>query len=181
MTDTGEGIAADVQRSIFEPFYPSKPQGTSTSLGLPYSLGIVGAHGGHLELVEASSECSAFAVTPKPVGEAPAIAGIGADTNYSAASKSDISISGDGRLALLWRQVDGRGLLHMSRRVGESRSMPVALPSNVNVGPFNFKPALTDGKRLTYASTRGRDDQPASMADGNEVSTRDLFASVGPQ
>lgn len=85
----------------------------------------------------------------------------------SAASESDFTLSRDGNTALFWRQVGERGLLHASHRVADGTwSAPEPLPDSINVGPFNFTPALSpDGERLTFASTRLRESQPAGMAD----------------
>jgi hypothetical protein len=85
----------------------------------------------------------------------------------SAASESDFTLSRDGKTALFWRQVGERGLLHVARRGGDGAwSDPQPLPESINVGPFNFTPALSaDGKRLTFASTRLRSGQAAGMAD----------------
>lgn len=44
------------------------------------------------------------------------------------------------------------------------------LPNSHNIGPFNFTPALSsDGRRMTFASTRRRAGQEAGMADLYEV------------
>jgi len=89
------------------------------------------------------------------------------DPINSTASESDFTLSRDGRLALFWRQVDGRGLIHVARRAADGGwSEPRPLPDGVNVGPFNFTPALSaDGRRLTFASTRLREGQAEGMAD----------------
>lgn len=89
----------------------------------------------------------------------------------SAASESDFTLSRDGRLALFWRMVDGRGLIHFATRGADGRWLnPVALTDDVNAGPFNFTPALTrDGKRLSFASTFERQGQANGMADIFEV------------
>lgn len=71
VTDSGLGIAPDIQHRIFEPFYTTKPQGSGTGIGLSYSLGVVEAHGGRLELVRSSAEGSAFAVKLPPAKALP--------------------------------------------------------------------------------------------------------------
>ena len=74
----------------------------------------------------------------------------------SAASEGDFTLSRDGRLALFWRQVGERGLLHVSRRTANGGwTTPRALPDSINVGAFNFTPALNpSGTRLTFAAIR---------------------------
>jgi PAS domain S-box-containing protein len=65
--DNGPGIDPAVRARIFDPFYTTKEVGSGTGLGLSYSLGIVEAHGGRLEL-EPSEAGSVFALT-LPVSE----------------------------------------------------------------------------------------------------------------
>jgi signal transduction histidine kinase len=48
VTDTGPGVRADVQASLFTPYVTTKPDGTG--LGLSLSRSIIEAHGGRLVL-----------------------------------------------------------------------------------------------------------------------------------
>jgi len=48
MTDNGTGMEPDKLKSVFEPFYTTKPGGTG--LGLPIAQRIVAEHGGRLLL-----------------------------------------------------------------------------------------------------------------------------------
>lgn len=84
----------------------------------------------------------------------------------SAASESDFTLSRDGRTAIFWRMVGDRGLLHRSELKAGGWSEPQAFSDSINLGPFNFTPALSaDGSRLTFASTRPRQGQEAGLAD----------------
>jgi CheY-like chemotaxis protein len=71
--DTGCGMAPDVQRRIFEPYFTTKARGKGTGLGLSVTQGIVAALGGEVRVRSAPSQGSTFEVLlPKvgrPVGE----------------------------------------------------------------------------------------------------------------
>ena len=48
--DSGPGIPAELQASVLEPFFTTKPAGHGTGLGLPIARNIVERHGGTLQL-----------------------------------------------------------------------------------------------------------------------------------
>jgi two-component system cell cycle sensor histidine kinase/response regulator CckA len=56
VSDTGEGIAADVLPRVFDPFFTTKPIGVGTGLGLFVCQGIVTSHGGTLHVQSAVGE-----------------------------------------------------------------------------------------------------------------------------
>ena len=53
VTDTGSGIALEVQTKIFEPFFTTKPDGKGTGLGLSIVQGIAENHGGTITVQSA--------------------------------------------------------------------------------------------------------------------------------
>ena len=53
LTDDGPGIAPEVQRRMFEPFYSTKDVGKGTGMGLAIVHGIVHDYGGHLTVTTA--------------------------------------------------------------------------------------------------------------------------------
>jgi two-component system NtrC family sensor kinase len=48
--DTGNGMAAEVRRRLFEPFFTTRPEGHATGLGMSVSYGIIQAHGGTIDV-----------------------------------------------------------------------------------------------------------------------------------
>jgi Tol biopolymer transport system component len=81
-------------------------------------------------------------------------------------SESDFTLSPDGKSAMFWRSLEGRGTIHIAYADGRGWSEPVPLPARLNVGPFNFTPSFSgDGRRVRYASTIEREGQPSGLAD----------------
>ncbi|HWT11526.1 MAG TPA: ATP-binding protein [Allosphingosinicella sp.] len=61
--DNGPGVPLEIRRRVFEPFFTTKPEGAGTGVGLSFSLGLVEAHGGRLELVDVPGGGACFRVT----------------------------------------------------------------------------------------------------------------------
>ncbi len=58
--DSGQGIAPDAMKRIWEPFYTTKPVGKGTGLGLAVSVSIMDQHKGYLEAHSTPGKGSAF-------------------------------------------------------------------------------------------------------------------------
>jgi len=59
----GEGMAADVVKKIFDPFFTLKETGKGTRLGLSIVHGIVAEHGGRIEVHSSPLEGTEFVLT----------------------------------------------------------------------------------------------------------------------
>ena len=62
VADTGTGMAPDVKRHIFEPFYSTKPSGKGTGLGLAICKEIARALKGRIDVESEPGKGSAFTV-----------------------------------------------------------------------------------------------------------------------
>ena len=63
ISDTGPGIAPDVQERIFEPFFTTKPVGAGTGLGLAIAYGVVQAHQGTLMVTNREQGGAQFTIS----------------------------------------------------------------------------------------------------------------------
>ena len=73
VSDTGSGIAPEIQASIFDPFFTTKEPGRGTGLGLSTVYGIVKQAGGQIEVDSAPERGSVFRVyLPQLTASAPA-------------------------------------------------------------------------------------------------------------
>ncbi len=62
VSDTGQGIEADVLPRIFEPFFTTKPAGKGTGLGLSTVVAIARGHGGFVEVRSVRGQGATFSV-----------------------------------------------------------------------------------------------------------------------
>ena len=62
VADTGEGIAEDLLKKIWEPYFTMKPSGVGTGLGLPTVAKIIKAHNGFIHTRSAPGEGTTFAI-----------------------------------------------------------------------------------------------------------------------
>jgi PAS domain S-box-containing protein len=62
VSDTGTGMAPEIQDRIFEPFFTTKEQGKGTGLGLSTALAIVKSHGGFVNYYSEVGKGSVFRV-----------------------------------------------------------------------------------------------------------------------
>jgi two-component system NtrC family sensor kinase len=73
VTNTGPGIAPEIQARIFEPFFTTKPVGVGTGLGLSLCQGIVESHAGSIWAESPPGQGAVF-VVELPVEVAPVTA-----------------------------------------------------------------------------------------------------------
>jgi signal transduction histidine kinase len=74
ISDTGSGIAPEVLRHLFTPFYTTKPLGVGTGLGLAISHRIVTNLGGAIDVESTPGRGTTFRITLPSADDAPVVA-----------------------------------------------------------------------------------------------------------
>jgi PAS domain S-box-containing protein len=80
ITDTGNGIAPEIQERIFDPFFTTKETGKGTGMGLAIVHGIITGSGGFITLVSTPDKGSVFYIHLPVVAETSAIVNETAET-----------------------------------------------------------------------------------------------------
>ncbi len=133
VTDTGSGMAPDVQARIFEPFFTTKPVGSGTGLGLSTVYGIVRQTGGFIKVDSSVGMGTVFTIyLPRlaPVEEGPTLA-VSRDAPVVEAAP-DTTSGGRGAILLVEdedpvRAFAARTLRSKGYQVIEARSAEAAL------------------------------------------------------
>jgi C4-dicarboxylate-specific signal transduction histidine kinase len=73
VSDTGPGIAPEIEARVFDPFFTTKEVGSGTGLGLSITYSIVKEHGGEISVSSLPGKGATFEIElPAAVGELPA-------------------------------------------------------------------------------------------------------------
>lgn len=95
VTDTGEGMSAEVRNRIFEPFFTTKPQGKGTGLGLSTVQMIMKHHQGFVDVDSEPGRGTTFDVCFPSVGAIPAANTAQTSTQHPSGNGEEILVVDD--------------------------------------------------------------------------------------
>ncbi len=181
VSDTGTGIAPEIQDRIFEPYFTTKARGKGTGLGLAVAHGIVRSLGGELTVRSLPGRGSTFDVL-LPEAEDHAGAGTAAHAAPPRGQGQRILVVDDEPAI---REVLRRMLVSLGYRVSSFSTAADALstlsvdPARVDAAIFDYSMPGTGGIELAQRALAIRPDLPVLLATGfaedlNEESARML-------
>ena len=174
VTDNGHGIAPDILKRIFEPYFTTKKKGEGTGMGLAVIHGIVKSHDGEITVYSEPGKGTVFHVLLPTVKEN---ADIQADSGeFIPAGKSEHILFVDDEKLLV--EVGKRLLQRLGYRVTAKSSSREALDA-FRASPGDFHMVITDltmpyltGIDLTKEIRKLRPDIPIILCTGySEVVT----------
>jgi signal transduction histidine kinase len=90
MTDTGQGMTAEVRRKAFEPFFTTKAAGKGTGLGLSQVYGFIKQSGGHVDIEsEVGKGTTVRIYLPRADGEPAAVDAVRPDRTRHGVPRGD--------------------------------------------------------------------------------------------
>ncbi|MGX9142711.1 CHASE3 domain-containing protein [Mesorhizobium sp. 128a] len=99
VSDTGEGMPADVMAKAFEPFFTTKPVNKGTGLGLSQVFGFVKQSGGHVKIYSEPGEGTTIKIyLPRFFGAEEAVLPTGRGDNPAAVTETILVVEDDARV-----------------------------------------------------------------------------------
>ncbi|MGX5840149.1 CHASE3 domain-containing protein [Mesorhizobium sp. ArgA1] len=99
VSDTGEGMPADVMAKAFEPFFTTKPVNKGTGLGLSQVFGFVKQSGGHVKIYSEPGEGTTIKIyLPRFFGTEEAVLPTGRGDNPAAITETILVVEDDARV-----------------------------------------------------------------------------------
>jgi PAS domain S-box-containing protein len=167
VSDTGQGMTADLKERIFDPFFTTKERGKGTGMGLSVVHGIVKSHGGTITVKSAPGKGTTFEVL-LPVSQDIAKPTTDAGAELPTGNEHILLIDDEKTLVDLGRQ--------MLKRLGysvESRTSSIEALELFKTHPEKFDLVITDmtmpnltGEKLAHELMRIRSDIPVILCTG---------------
>lgn len=130
VSDTGQGMPADVLDRAFDPFFTTKATGKGTGLGLSMVYGVARQSGGRAAIESTVGRGTKVSILLRLVDGAPALSPVADDDTTAEEARTILLVDDDD----LVRQVSAGMLASLGHRVIEAASGPQAL-DRLDVGP----------------------------------------------
>jgi PAS domain S-box-containing protein len=139
VSDTGAGIAPEIQHRIFDPYFTTKEQGKGTGLGLSVVHGIVKSHDGFIMLESEAGKGSRFQIFLPLVAEGAPPEAPASPATLPGGSETLLVVDDEKALVDMTAQ--------MLRRMGytvETRTSPIEAIEAFSAGPGRYDAVITD-------------------------------------
>ena len=182
ISDTGNGISADLMGKIFEPYFTTKEKGKGTGLGLAVAYGIIHEHKGTIKVESEIRKGSTFTVYLPIMEKWDGAESIDTDEKWVGGNERILLVDDDESVATLEKQM----LERMGYKV-TSRLHSIEALEAFRSSPYTFDLVLTDmsmpkmtGVQLAEALLSIRPDTPIIICTGfSEHLTKEKMASFG--
>ncbi len=185
VTDTGVGMAPEVQAHIFEPFFTTKQAAGGTGLGLAVVYGIISSHFGYIDVESEPGRGTTFNIylplTSAKAGMPPAAAQVG---EFPSGHESVLIVEDEPSLRNLLAEVLAqRGYAVKTAGDGqEAIDMLMSGRAACELMLLDFDLPVVDGLGVLKAARHARPEMKVVVISGNlNPAARREFAALGQQ
>ncbi len=149
VTDNGPGIPAEIRSRIFEPFFTTKPVGMGTGVGLSLCHGIVSAHDGEIQAMDAPDGGARIVIRlPPGTMTVAAVSAQPEEAPLPATDKRVLIIDDEPEIAELLAEILDRAGYHTTRAASGHQALGLLAAQSFDVIVSDLRMPDLDGPGL---------------------------------
>lgn len=182
VSDTGHGMAPDIQDKIFDPYFTTKEKGKGTGLGLAVVHGIVSEHGGRIEIFSEVGEGTTFHVYLPLMEQMADSNPIDLEADLPGGNESILLVDDEAPIAKLEKQILERFGYRVKYRINAVEALEAfsAAPSGFDLVITDMSMPNMTGDKLASELIAIRPDIPVVICTGfSERINKHHLAAMG--